>query len=242
MLIKNGALLCTLLTLAVPAWADAPIAPGAVAPMTRDDYPKTFAKWGAAGVKKINELAPRAAAFAARSSECDRVEIVELSDARSIPGKSIVFFADCRNGKRFYVSDTDIAAGNEVVSQTAKMANMDDGEAILACEIAVKAQIKSLDGFAAHADANQIMSWLGEITSPKPAKIFIVHGDATAQGALKSRMLERLSVRGGQVTATEPLLPQLAQRVRDVRQGPDGWLYLLTDEDPGQLLRLQLAP
>ncbi len=61
-------------------------------------------------------------------------------------------------------------------------------------------------------------------------------------GALKSRMLERLSVRGGQVTATEPLLPQLAQRVRDVRQGPDGWLYLLTDEDPGQLLRLQLAP
>jgi glucose/arabinose dehydrogenase len=38
------------------------------------------------------------------------------------------------------------------------------------------------------------------------------------------------------------LLPQLAQRVRDVRQGPDGWLYLLTDEDPGQLLRLQLAP
>ena len=147
MLIKNGALLCALLALAVPAWADAPIAPGAVSPMTREDYPKTFAKWGAAGVKKINEMAPRAAAFAARSSECDRVEIVELSDARSIPGKSIVFFADCRNGKRFYVSDTDIAAGNEVVSQTAKMANMDDGEAILACEIAVKAQLQYPSSF-----------------------------------------------------------------------------------------------
>ena len=61
-------------------------------------------------------------------------------------------------------------------------------------------------------------------------------------GALKTRMLERLSVQGSQVIATEPLLPRLAQRVRDVRQGPDGWLYALTDEDPGQLLRLQLQP
>ena len=61
-------------------------------------------------------------------------------------------------------------------------------------------------------------------------------------GALKTRMLERLSVQGGQVIATEPLLPHLAQRVRDVRQGPDGWLYALTDDDQGRLLRLQLQP
>ncbi|MBS0509311.1 MAG: PQQ-dependent sugar dehydrogenase [Proteobacteria bacterium] len=61
-------------------------------------------------------------------------------------------------------------------------------------------------------------------------------------GALKARRLERLGVQGGRVTATEPLLPNLAQRVRDVRQGPDGWLYVLTDEDPGQLLRLEIQP
>lgn len=65
---------------------------------------------------------------------------------------------------------------------------------VLGEEIAVKAQIKSLDGFSAHADANQIMSWLGEITSPKPAKIFIVHGEATAQGALKSRIQKELGI------------------------------------------------
>lgn len=57
-------------------------------------------------------------------------------------------------------------------------------------------------------------------------------------GALKTRMLERLEVRDGRVLASHPLLPQLGQRVRDVRQGPDGWLYVLTDEDKGQLLRL----
>jgi hypothetical protein len=44
----------------------------------------------------------------------------------------------------------------------------------------------------------------------------------------------------------EPLLVELRQRIRDVRQGPDGLLYLLTDEDDGMVLRLepaaQLAP
>lgn len=40
----------------------------------------------------------------------------------------------------------------------------------------------------------------------------------------------------------ESLLTELRQRIRDVRQGPDGFLYLLTDEDDGALLRLQPAP
>jgi catechol 2,3-dioxygenase-like lactoylglutathione lyase family enzyme len=37
----------------------------------------------------------------------------------------------------------------------------------------------------------------------------------------------------------EPMLAELRQRIRDVRQGPDGFLYLLTDEDDGMLLRLE---
>ena len=40
----------------------------------------------------------------------------------------------------------------------------------------------------------------------------------------------------------ETLLTQLHQRIRDVRQGPDGLLYVLTDEDDGALLRLEPAP
>jgi glucose/arabinose dehydrogenase len=40
----------------------------------------------------------------------------------------------------------------------------------------------------------------------------------------------------------EPLLTELRQRIRDVRQGPDGLLYLLTDYDDGALLRIQPAP
>ena len=40
----------------------------------------------------------------------------------------------------------------------------------------------------------------------------------------------------------ESMLTELRQRVREVRQGPDGFVYLLTDEDPGALIRLEPAP
>ena len=37
----------------------------------------------------------------------------------------------------------------------------------------------------------------------------------------------------------EPMLQELKQRIRDVRQGPDGLLYVLTAEDDGALLRIE---
>jgi glucose/arabinose dehydrogenase len=61
-------------------------------------------------------------------------------------------------------------------------------------------------------------------------------------GALRDQRLERLSIRDGKVTAAEPLQPRINQRVRDVRQGPDGWLYVLTDAPDGQLMRITATP
>ena len=40
----------------------------------------------------------------------------------------------------------------------------------------------------------------------------------------------------------EPLLTELKQRIRDVRPGPDGLLYVLTEEDSGALLKIEPAP
>jgi glucose/arabinose dehydrogenase len=59
-------------------------------------------------------------------------------------------------------------------------------------------------------------------------------------GSLKYRRLERhvLNDKGGPIRR-EYLLQDLKQRIRDVRQGPDGDLYVLTDEDPGALLRIE---
>jgi glucose/arabinose dehydrogenase len=43
----------------------------------------------------------------------------------------------------------------------------------------------------------------------------------------------------GQEIRREGLLKELKHRVRDVQQGPDGYLYILTDEEDGALLRLE---
>jgi glucose/arabinose dehydrogenase len=60
-------------------------------------------------------------------------------------------------------------------------------------------------------------------------------------GALAGRMLVRLSLDGDKVTGEERLLQTLNQRIRDVREGPDGALYLLTDHNSGSILRLSPA-
>ena len=59
-------------------------------------------------------------------------------------------------------------------------------------------------------------------------------------GALREQALVRLTLDGRNVTGEERLLTNLASRIRDVRQGPDGWLYVLTDGGDGRILRLEL--
>lgn len=58
-------------------------------------------------------------------------------------------------------------------------------------------------------------------------------------GALAGQALWRLGLDGNRVVSREALLTDLGERIRDVRQGPDGLLYLLTDGAPGKLLRLE---
>ena len=60
-------------------------------------------------------------------------------------------------------------------------------------------------------------------------------------GALSGRMLVRLTVNGHAVTGEERLLQNLHERIRDVRQGPDGALWLLTDNSAGRILRVTPA-
>lgn len=73
----------------------------------------------------------------------------------------------------------------------------------------------------------------GERFAPWQHNLFI--------GALAGQALIRLQLEGDRVVYEERLLQTLGARVRDVRQGPDGYLYVLTDAPRGQLLRLGLA-
>jgi aldose sugar dehydrogenase len=57
-------------------------------------------------------------------------------------------------------------------------------------------------------------------------------------GALRGEALWRLQLDGPRVVAEQRLLANLRERIRQVRQGPDGYLYVLTDSADGRILRL----
>ncbi|MBS0430096.1 MAG: PQQ-dependent sugar dehydrogenase [Proteobacteria bacterium] len=58
-------------------------------------------------------------------------------------------------------------------------------------------------------------------------------------GSLKFGYLDRIELKDGKVVAEHKLLEDGRARIRDVRQGPDGLLYVLTDAQDGKLIRLQ---
>jgi glucose/arabinose dehydrogenase len=60
-------------------------------------------------------------------------------------------------------------------------------------------------------------------------------------GALRGRILVRLDIEDDKVVGEERMLEGLRERIRDVRQGPDGFVYLLTDAAQGRVLRLRPA-
>ena len=73
------------------------------------------------------------------------------------------------------------------------------------------------------------------------AKLFPKWTGSLFSGALAGKMLVRLSLAGNAVIGEERLLQNLNERIRDVRQGPDGALWLLTDSSAGRILRISPA-
>ena len=57
-------------------------------------------------------------------------------------------------------------------------------------------------------------------------------------GALKCQYLNRSELKDSKVVAEHKLLEDVGQRMRDVRQGPDGLLYVVTDSPNGRLIRV----
>ena len=89
---------------------------------------------------------------------------------------------------------------------------------------------------------NAIESWTPVIA---PSGMLFYDGDAFADwqgdlfiGGLASTALVRLETEGDSVTGEERLLEDLGLRVRDVAQGPEGDIFVITDEDDGEILRI----
>jgi aldose sugar dehydrogenase len=58
-------------------------------------------------------------------------------------------------------------------------------------------------------------------------------------GSLRPGALVRLRLANGRVSQEERYLDELGDRIRDVREGPDGAVYVLTDSARGRLLRVE---
>ncbi len=95
--------------------------------------------------------------------------------------------------------------------------------------------------FTEHPDMEKsLITWVPSIA---PSGLAVYDGAAFPQwqgslfvGALVDREVRRLELDKGVVTAEEALFSELGMRIRDIRQGPDGLLYILTDE--GSLVRV----
>ncbi|GAA4523108.1 PQQ-dependent sugar dehydrogenase [Chelativorans composti] len=81
-----------------------------------------------------------------------------------------------------------------------------------------------------------------------PSGMIFYQGDAFPDwkgnlfvGGLASTALVRLTLSGDSVTGEERLLESLRLRIRDVAEGPDGSIYVITDEDNGEILRITPA-
>ncbi|MBA2350997.1 MAG: PQQ-dependent sugar dehydrogenase [Pseudomonadota bacterium] len=99
---------------------------------------------------------------------------------------------------------------------------------------------------AGKAGMEQPVYWWDPVIAPSGAVFYT--GDAFPNwkgdlfiGSLKPGALVRLDLENGRVAGEERYLGKLGERIRDVRQGPDGLLYLLTDSDDGQVLRVEPA-
>jgi len=74
---------------------------------------------------------------------------------------------------------------------------------LLGTEVAVKADIESIDSFSAHADYRELLHWL-KFFNPKPKKVFIVHGEEDAMLSF-AKKVEKLGIK--------TKIPEMGERI-----------------------------
>jgi glucose/arabinose dehydrogenase len=90
---------------------------------------------------------------------------------------------------------------------------------------------------------DSVIHWVPSIA---PSGMAFYHGDKFPEwkgdlfvGALAGQHLRHLKVEGDKITHQAMMLKPMEERIRDVRSGPDGYLYILTDSPDGRLIRIE---
>lgn len=90
---------------------------------------------------------------------------------------------------------------------------------------------------------DSVVHWVPSIA---PSGMAFYNGDKFPEwkgdifvGALAGQHLRRLTVEGDKITHQTMMLKPMEERIRDVRSGPDGYIYILTDSPDGRLIRIE---
>lgn len=116
--------------------------------ITKDGYPKTYNTWGKEWIDKINNMMPLAVEAVAANPKCDAPEMIGLSENRSTPKEEAVFFVDCANYERFFVSQNELKEGTELQAESEVLAG-DPSKYIEPCKDLIKAQLTYPSSFKA---------------------------------------------------------------------------------------------
>lgn len=103
------------------------------------------------------------------------------------------------------------------------------------------------EGITARAGMEQPVYYWDPVIAPSgmafyDAALFPAWKGSLFIGGLGSKKLVRLTLKGDRVVGEEWLLQDLKQRIRDVRVGPDGAVYVATDDSDGKVLKLVPSP
>lgn len=97
--------------------------------------------------------------------------------------------------------------------------------------------------FTEHPSMEQPLKYW--VPSVAPSGLAYYNGDAFPQwkgdlfvGTLVTKDVRRLDMENGKVVAEEILFAEIGERIRDVRVGPDGFIYILTDSSEGKIIRV----
>ena len=140
--------------------------------ITENGYPQTYARWGKKWIDDINRMMPLAVQRVAENPKCDAPSAADLSDNRSTVKQEAVFYVDCVNGERFYISQNELQNVSEVKAESDKL----EGEPyqyIPACRKAVQSQLQYPSSFKEKpwsTIATKTMSGNIEVIMPFTAK------------------------------------------------------------------------
>ena len=147
--------------------------------ITENGFPKTYARWGKKWIDDINSMMPLAVQRVAENPTCDAPEAADLSDNRSSPQVEAVFYVDCSNGERFYVSQNELSNTTQIQAESDVLSG-EPSEYIKPCQQMVKAQLSYPSSFNANIGTNAFKGTSGNI---------VVEMSFTAKNALGAELL-----------------------------------------------------